>query len=198
MSAIPSARLNILSVRILESDAPYQVLEGAEWTIKGYGVGRIAATHDCLPEGTIAKFGRNRPQDLADVFAAGTVQNAVEAAVWTSTLALRQFCAPIIALDARPAPYWQIVPECGPADTQTVWSSLDELEAFGYESRDLLVPDHWGSFQNQPVCFDYGYAHPEDLDNSPLLNLAVTVDSWQSAYAQSDYSGAVTPLSATQ
>ena len=198
MSAIPSARLDILSRRILESDAPYQVLEEAGWSTKGYGVGRIAATHDCLPEGAIAKFGQNRPQDLADVFAAGTVQNAVEAAVWTSTLALRQFCAPIIALDARPAPYWQIVPECGPANTQSVWSSLDELEAFGYESRDLLVPDHWGSFQNQPVCFDYGYVHPEDLDNSPLLTLAVTVDSWQSAYAKSDYSGAVTPPSATQ
>jgi hypothetical protein len=194
MPAIPTARLDVLSLRVLESDSSHDILDGAGWLIQGSGAGRIAASHDCLPDGTLVKFAMNQPSEVPDPFIAGTLQNKVEHAVWISHLALRAYCTPIIAIDTRPIRSWQLVPTCGPSATQAVTTAMDALDAHGYTSGDLFAPDHWVSFNSQPVCLDYGYAHPSDVGDCPLADLAATIDPWRTTHQRDEQPPTDEPL----
>jgi len=185
-SAIPAGRLNRLSLRVFEADQQYKLLADGGWNVLGSGAGRIVATHECLPEGTLAKFAVTGPSTSGDPFATGTVQNAVEAAVWRSALELRSFCAPIIAVDSRDTAgvYWLIQPNCPDGCSTAINNARAELSELGYSSDDLFHHRQWGSFNFQPVCYDYGYAHPSDIGACPLADLAAGLDIWNAAYHQ--------------
>jgi hypothetical protein len=155
--------------------------DGTEYL--GAGAGRLVVALPSLPATTVAKLAI--PQ-WSSGFASGTLQNALEHHISTTSTALSGVTLPCLTTP-EDGHQWGVYPRAASKNETTAadpalertWRELDEL---GFTTSDIYAQENWGVYRDQPYLIDYGYAHPDD-DCRLATTIAPQCEAWRSEQA---------------